>query len=98
MSENLDERRVIVIGKTGAGKSNLLNKILDCYNNAFRVSYSVESVTSQIETAQSIIEIDDRDEEESFKVRFRLQAFDTPGIADSKGRSKKILNEMQIDS
>ncbi len=43
MSENLDERRVIVIGKAGAGKSNLLNKILDCYNNAFRVSYSVDS-------------------------------------------------------
>jgi hypothetical protein len=76
MSENFDERRDIVKGITGAGRSNLADKILDCKNNEFRVSYSVESVTSKVETAQSINEIDDREEEESFKVRFRLKAFE----------------------
>jgi predicted GTPase len=47
---NATERSVIVLGKTGAGKSNFLNQLLN--TEVFTVSPSVESVTSQIQFAQ----------------------------------------------
>ncbi len=41
----VEDRNVIVVGKTGAGKSYLLNKLL-LDDTAFEVSPSVESVTT----------------------------------------------------
>jgi len=90
----VDERNVIVVGKTGAGKSNLLNKLLSD-DNAFKVSPSVESVTSEVTSLKKLVEFEIT-YQEIFKKRisYNLKCFDTPGLADSKGRSKEFLNEI----
>jgi GTPase SAR1 family protein len=90
----VEERNTIVVGKTGAGKSNLLNKLLTD-ENTFRVSPSVESVTSEITSVKKLVEFEITHQEIYKKrISYNLKCFDTPGLADSKGRSKEFLNEI----
>jgi GTPase SAR1 family protein len=90
----VEERNTIVVGKTGAGKSNLLNKLLSD-ENTFRVSPSVESVTSEITSVKKLVEFEITYQEIYKKrISYNLKCFDTPGLADSKGRSKEFLNEI----
>jgi predicted GTPase len=91
------ERSVIVVGKTGAGKSNFLNQLLN--TDAFLVSPSVESVTTQIQSAQKEVTILENSSYEtiapSSSFSYSLKCYDTPGIGDSKGRTKEIIKMIE---
>jgi GTPase SAR1 family protein len=90
----VEERNTIVVGKTGAGKSNLLNKLLSD-ENTFRTLLSVESVTSEITSVKKLVEFEITYQEIYKKrISYNLKCFDTPGLADRKGRSKEFLNEI----
>lgn len=93
--ENLKEiqRSVIILGKTGAGKSQFLNQLLD--TKAFIASPSVESVTSQIQCAQKEVKLITKSSPETSSVTYKLKCYDTPGIGDSKGRSKEIIKMIE---
>ena len=89
---SLEKRSVIVVGKTGVGKSKLLNEII-CEKQLFKSSSSIDSCTERIESSHSKVikcKIDAHDDE----LAFELKVWDTPGICDSKGRSKRFLNEI----
>jgi len=91
---NATERSVIVLGKTGAGKSNFLNKLLN--TEVFTVSPSVESVTSQIQFAQREVTFMTKTSHTlQTTTSYKLKCYDTPGIGDSKGRSKEIIKMIE---
>ena len=81
MSHETKLRSVMVVGKTGSGKSWLLNKLIG--KSSFKSNAGIESCTDQIQMHS--IEID---------TTFTLNCYDTPGIADTQGRSKSFLNEI----
>jgi nucleoside-triphosphatase THEP1 len=90
MSENsLETRKVMVVGKTGVGKSKICNKILD--KAEFKVSYITESFTDKISNHTLKVAFKD---ESKVEIPFMLNVYDTPGLDDSKGRSKQFLNEI----
>ena len=88
--ENEQLRSIMILGKTGAGKSKVLNELMG--EQLFSSLLSTESCTEKVESKQKIINFisDNQTQETSFELR----AFDTPGIADSQGRSKRFLNEI----
>lgn len=92
---DIEERRqIIIVGKTGAGKSKILNELL-CRNHdssIFVSSADTESCTNKIDSNEwkrVYFNIDENNE-----ISFELKAFDTPGIGDSKGRSIEFLNKI----
>ena len=92
---DIEERRqIIIVGKTGAGKSKVLNELL-CRNHdshIFISSADTESCTNKIDSNEwkrVYFNIDENNE-----ISFELKAFDTPGIGDSKGRSIEFLNKI----
>ncbi len=90
----VEDRNVIVVGKTGAGKSYLLNKLL-LDDTAFEVSPSVESVTTQVTSIQKQVECEMQYADKfKTKISYNLKCFDTTGLADSKGRSREFLNQI----
>ena len=89
MADKQSERNIIVIGRTGGGKSYFLNELQDANN--FESSSSQESCTGQISVCSAPINVI-INEVNIKNVTLKLNAFDTPGIADSKGRSKEFLN------
>lgn len=95
MSTAIETRSIIVVGKTGAGKSSLLNKLIG--KNHFSTSDDIESCTEKIESHTSRVNARvyvNRDRSNVREIPFGLTVFDTPGIGDSKGRSKRFLNEI----
>ena len=91
----LENRSIIVIGKTGAGKSKLLNELL-CEKQLFKSSSGIESCTNKIEFSDAKLvkcKIETKTDVNN-EISFELNAFDTPGIGDSKGRSREFLNDI----
>jgi GTPase SAR1 family protein len=92
--ENLNKvRSVLVVGKTGSGKSTLLNQLIG--ENVFKANAGIHSCTNEIAEAERIVKVnsttsDEANDESSFK----LICYDTPGIADTLGRSKDFLNKI----
>jgi hypothetical protein len=89
MTDKQLERNIIVVGKTGGGKSYFLNELQGANN--FESSPNQESCTEKISVCSASINVI-VDEVDIKNVTLKLNAFDTPGIADTKGRSKKFLN------
>ena len=48
---NLEKRSIIVVGKTGAGKSKLLNELLGD-NRIFKSQTGIESCTDKVECSE----------------------------------------------
>lgn len=84
-------RSVIAIGKTGFGKSFILSHLLGQKNEGntpiFVSKNDIESCTEEIESQTRLVSTSDGNS-------FNLTAFDTPGIADSKGRTRVFLDKI----
>lgn len=87
----MTKRNIIAIGKTGFGKSFILSRLLGQTDDDTKPIF-----VSKNETDSCTDKID----KESRQVNtlngelFELTAYDTPGIADSKGRTRQFLDEI----
>ena len=79
------ERTIIVVGK-----SKLLNKLID--KNIFLSSFS-QSCTNKVKSS-NWRRVTFKSKTNNRECSFELNAYDTPGIADSQGQTKRILNEI----
>lgn len=86
-----DEKKVdptlVVIGKTGVGKSSFLNVLcgLDPDKGHFKVSDSLESCTTKVGVLQANWLGDESE---------RIYVVDTPGTADTEGRDQQLMEEV----
>ena len=85
-----EKRTIIVVGKTGAGKSLFLNNLIG--EKIFIPSADTLSCTDKVEPSEWRRVISRLDETK--EISYELKAFDTPGLGDSGGKSIEYLNEI----
>ena len=76
----INDRFVVVVGKTGAGKSTVANKILETQNseNPFKVTDTVlESITQKVSAKKSLLKT-------KGDVYYSVQVVDTIGLFDTR--------------
>ena len=89
-----EKRTILAVGKTGVGKSKVLSKLIGKKPAVFKSSANTASCTDKVDSCQweKVKFKIEGDNKEIHELTFELKAFDTPGIGDSKGRSKEFLN------
>jgi septin family protein len=95
MNRPREKRSIIVVGKTGAGKSSLLNQLIG--SRVFRASADIDSCTESIDSHSLRVKAQvyvNGDRSNKREIEYDLTVFDTPGIGDSRGRSRRFLNEI----
>ena len=89
MATKLSSRRnVVVVGKTGSGKSSVANYLISPDGSEFKVSASFKSVTQKVSHADTVLEYG--------RNTYSVTVFDTVGLFDTGMLSnKKIMDEVQ---
>ena len=77
-------RNIVVLGKTGAGKSTVANQILG--KKHFKVSTSTQSVTRRIKNGEARITVDDID--------YNIKIIDTVGLFDTGSITNKQVIQL----
>lgn len=90
----MSKRKFIAIGKTGVGKSFILSRILSNKDEIFKYSSLIDSCTGKIESAQRTLNRDDFRDPKDLGSNVDFEAYDTPGLADSQGRTHQFLDEI----
>ena len=84
MAEKVTKRNIIILGKTGCGKSTLANKILNA--ERFHISSAVSSDTAEIQSETNTVKIEGE--------LYQITVTDTVGFFDTTQRQKRFNNEI----
>lgn len=98
-------KNIIVLGDTGSGKSWLLNQLFcpinvinEDFKPIFAESDSIDSITNKISKPhQTDVNFTVKSTNITEVFEFKLSATDTPGIADTKGRTEEFLNSIMTE-
>ena len=83
---NIERRNIVVVGKTGCGKSTVANQLIG--NEVFQIGRSSKSVTEHPGQKEAKRTVDD--------IEYNIKVIDTVGLFDSAspaGSNKDILRE-----
>ena len=83
----VEDRNVVVVGKSGAGKSTVANKVLGL--EKFAVKNIVNSLTSQVEARCSTFY------DESSRTRFNFKVIDTVGLFDPTKSNIDLMTKIK---
>ena len=85
--EAVETRNVVVVGKTGAGKSSVANQILGLHK--FTVKNVASSVTLDVEARSSSFY------DESSGTRYNFKVIDTVGVFDTKKNNADVITKVK---
>ncbi|XP_033934314.1 uncharacterized protein [Pseudochaenichthys georgianus] len=96
-------RTIMVLGETGAGKSTLINGMINYilgveWKDAYRFKLVDEDqLKSQTKSQTSKVTVYQINHQEGFKIPFSLTIIDTPGFGDTRGieRDKEITEQIR---
>ena len=96
------ERVLMVVGATGAGKSTLINGMINYifgvrWSDDFRFKMIVDKVTSQSQSVTQKITAYTIYHHEGSSINYTLTIIDTPGFGDTRGlrRDKEIITQIK---
>jgi len=84
--DKVQKRKILILGKTGCGKSTIANKIID--QERFQVSSSLQSMTAEVQDKTNVVKIDDKS--------YEICVMDTIGFFDTKEKKKRFNNSVMI--
>uniref|UniRef100_A0A7N6FAK8 AIG1-type G domain-containing protein n=1 Tax=Anabas testudineus TaxID=64144 RepID=A0A7N6FAK8_ANATE len=100
---NKPNRTIMVLGETGAGKSTLINGMINYvlgveWKDSYRFKLVDEDqLRSQVENQTSKVTVYKINHQEGFKVDYSLTIVDTPGFGDTRGidRDRMIVEQLR---
>ncbi|XP_059914074.1 uncharacterized protein LOC132462537 [Gadus macrocephalus] len=102
-SNSKRNRTIMVLGATGAGKSTLVNGMINyilgvTWDDTFRFKLVNEGTAkSQAHSQTSEVTVYKLNHREGFQIDYSLTIVDTPGFGDTRGieRDKKIISQLE---
>lgn len=102
-NSNKSNRTIMVLGATGAGKSTLINGMINCilgveWGDSYRFKLVDEGqLKSQAESQTSEVTVYKLNHQEGFQIPFSLTIIDTPGFGDTRGidRDRIIVEQLR---
>ena len=103
-SNSKRNRTIMVLGATGAGKSTLVNGMINyilgvTWDDTFRFKLVDEGTAkSQAHSQTSEVTVYKLNHREGFQIDYSLTIVDTPGFGDTRGieRDKKIISQLEM--